>query len=126
MPGLSVHEHVELPLLVDGCETRVASRLARKFLLACEADQCVDLTPEELSDGERQRVAIARALVTEPRLLLVDGAVSGLSIVEQEAIMELLASLNSVGRTYQPRSMPSGRSVPPRTRRAPSIWPMSM
>jgi putative ABC transport system ATP-binding protein len=93
VPGLRVLEHVELPLLVDGCEHRVAKRLARKFLLACEAEQCVDLNPEELSDGERQRVAIARALVIEPRLLVVDGAVSGLSLVEQEAIMTLLASL---------------------------------
>lgn len=95
VPGLSVCEHVELPLLIDGCEDRSARRLARKFLLACEAEECVDLDPEELSDGERQRVAIARALVTEPRLLLVDGAVSGLSVVEQEEIMALLASLAS-------------------------------
>ncbi len=93
--GLSVLEHVELPLLVDGCENRMAGRLARKFLLACEAEQCADQKPEELSDGERQRVAIARALVIEPRLLLVDGAVSGLSLVEQETIMTLLASLAS-------------------------------
>lgn len=92
-PGLSVLEHVELPLLVDGCENRVARRLARKFLLACEAEQCVGLSPDELSEGERQRVAIARALVIEPRMLLIDGAVSGLSLVEQAAIMALLASL---------------------------------
>lgn len=93
MPGLSVCEHVELPLLIDGCENRAARRLARKFLLACEAEECADLNPEELSDGERQRASIARALVTEPRLLLVDGAVSGLSIIEQEQIMTLLAEL---------------------------------
>jgi putative ABC transport system ATP-binding protein len=93
VPGLMVREHVELPLLIDGCEGRTAGRVASKFLLACEADECADLDPEELSDGERQRVAIARALVVEPRLLLVDGAVSGLSIVEQEEIMALLASL---------------------------------
>jgi ABC-type lipoprotein export system ATPase subunit len=92
-PGLSVREHVELPLLIDGCESRTAGRLARKFLLACEAEECLDMSPEELSDGERQRVAIARALVIEPPLLLVDGAVSGLSVVEQEEIMALLASL---------------------------------
>ncbi len=91
--GLSVLEHVELPLLMDGCEHRVAQRLARKCLLVCEAEQCVSLDPDELSDGERQRVAIARALVIEPRLLLADGVVSNLSLVEQEAIMTLLASL---------------------------------
>jgi putative ABC transport system ATP-binding protein len=93
VPGLRVCEHVELPLLIDGCDGRAARRVARKFLLACETDECADLDPEELSDGERQRVAIACALVTEPRLLLVDSAVSGLSIVEQEEIMALLASL---------------------------------
>ena len=93
VPGLSVLEHVALPLLVDGCDHRSAERLAHKFLLACEAEQCIGVDPQELSDGERHRVAIARALVIEPRLLLADGAVSSLSLVEQEAIMLLLQSL---------------------------------
>lgn len=91
--GLSVLEHVALPLLIDGCEHRVAYRLARKSLLACEVDDCVLADPEEISDGERQRVAIAQALVIEPRLLLADGVVSNLSLAEQERIMTLLASL---------------------------------
>jgi putative ABC transport system ATP-binding protein len=92
-PGLSVAEHVELPLLIDGRERRAAQRTARKFLLACEAEQCATMAPEDLSDGECQRVAIARALVIEPRLLLLDGTLYGLSIVEQEKIMALLGSL---------------------------------
>jgi putative ABC transport system ATP-binding protein len=92
-PGLSVVEHVALPLLVDGCDYRAAERLARQFLLACDAEQCIGVDPHRLSDGERQRVAIARALVIEPRLILADGAVSNLSVVEQEAIMLLLRSL---------------------------------
>jgi ABC-type lipoprotein export system ATPase subunit len=92
-PGLSVLEHVELPLLVDGCEGRLARRTAEKFLLACEAEQCSGLSPAKLSEGERQRVAIARALVIEPRLLLVDGALAGLSLIEKETTMVLLSSL---------------------------------
>jgi putative ABC transport system ATP-binding protein len=93
VPGLSVIEHVALPLLVDGCDHKTAERMGRKFLFACEAEQCIGVDPQALSDGERQRVAIARALVTEPRLLLADGLVSNLSLVEQDAIMALLASL---------------------------------
>jgi putative ABC transport system ATP-binding protein len=90
---LSVLDHIALPLLVDGREHRAAERRAREALLVCEAEQCVALDLYELSAGERQRVAIARALVTEPRLLLADGPASNLSLVEQEGVMLLLASL---------------------------------
>jgi putative ABC transport system ATP-binding protein len=91
--GLSVLEHVALPLLVDGRDHRGAERAAREALLACEAEQCIGVELHELSDGERQRVAIARALVVEPRLLLADGPASSLSLIEQEGIMVLLSSL---------------------------------
>jgi putative ABC transport system ATP-binding protein len=90
---LRVVDHVALPLLVDGCGRRIAERRVREALLACEADDCIDLQVCDLSDGERQRVAIARALVTEPRLLLADGPTSNLSLAEQEGIMTLLAAL---------------------------------
>ena len=91
--GLGVVEHVALPLLVDGCDRRAAQRRARELLEMCDAAHCAEGALPELSHGERQRVAIARALVIEPRLLLADGAVSNLSLLEQEAIMLLLGSL---------------------------------
>jgi ABC-type lipoprotein export system ATPase subunit len=95
--GLEVLEHVALPLWVDGHDHRGAARRARQALAACEAEQCGDMMLDQLSDGERQRVAIARAIVIEPRLLLADGPARNLSLVEQEAIMVLLASLAGLG-----------------------------
>jgi putative ABC transport system ATP-binding protein len=91
--GLSVVDHVAVPLLVDSRDHRAAERRAREALLACEVEQCAELQMEDLSDGERERVSIARALATEPRLLLADGPASRLSVIEQEQILALLASL---------------------------------
>jgi cell division transport system ATP-binding protein len=55
--------------------------------------------PRELSEGSRQRVAIARALVSEPLLLLADGAASGLDDESAQSIIELLVSENIRGMT---------------------------
>ena len=96
--GLSVLEHVALPLLIDGCDHRTAEQMARRLLLACDSADCVDSELAELSDGERQLVAIATALVTEPRVLLVDGAIANLSLLEQNRVMALLSSLANEAR----------------------------
>ena len=102
-PRLTIEDSVAFAPQVHGVSKEDAVERARDLLkrVGLDPNRFAERYPHELSGGQRQRVNIARALALQPRLIILDEAVSALDKSVEAQVLNLLLDLKEdFGLTY--------------------------
>jgi branched-chain amino acid transport system ATP-binding protein len=95
--GMTVLENVKVAAFSRHRTAAAAEAAAQDVLGRMEMLDVADVDAEELSVAQMRRLEIARALATQPRLLLLDEMLAGLTATEAGAMCERIRQLPADG-----------------------------
>ena len=95
-PTMRSGDQVAEAMTVHGIAPDVArARVAALLSLVDLAPEHARAYPHELSGGQRQRIALAAAIANDPPLLMADEPTTGLDVVMQRRLLDLLVRLRA-------------------------------
>ncbi len=96
---LTVLENVMTGALIRFAKIAPARQKAEEILAFTGLEDKKDFLGTELTIADKKRLEVSMALATQPRLLMLDESMAGLTIVELRKMIELIRSIRKNGMT---------------------------
>ena len=91
---LNIFDNVDVPLRYRGFSSSERKKRINNALEMVGLAARARHLPSQLSGGQQQRVFIARALAQQPQVLLLDEPTTGIDIVTQHSVLDLIKLLH--------------------------------
>lgn len=96
---LTVFENILVGALCKHSDMEAAEALANTVMVKSQISHLSKVFASKLNVGQKKRLEIARALATEPKLLLLDETMAGLTATERKDSVEFIRKINDSGIT---------------------------
>lgn len=96
---LTVLENVMIGAFLRNKNVPIARKKAMEVLDLCGLTRIADMKGAALTIADKKRVEVARALATEPKMILLDEVMAGLTPKESQDAIELIHKIRDAGIT---------------------------